>query len=468
VSSVVRYAVSPLFETVVKGDYCIGCGACASLPGSPITMELDARGLYAPKVTDDHLDAPDGFDVASVCPFAAPVDEDDLAEAAYGDAPHHHAHVGRYQALFAGYVVEEPYRERGSSGGLTSWVLTRLLEEGHVDGVIHVVEGAGDPLFRFSASMNVPEVLRGAKSRYYPVELSQVIDHVRANPGRYALVGVPCFVKAARLLARHDPQVGAALTHYLAIFCGHLKTTAFAESLAWQMGIQPGSLTSIDFRVKLAGRPAYAYGVRVTGRERQEVELPMAELFGGDWGHGLFKPRACDFCDDIAGEAADAAFGDAWLPEYQADGRGTNIVVVRHPVLRSLLARGVRDGSLHLDAIGVEQVFLSQAGNFRHRREGLSVRLAALERVNAWHPPKRVRAASAASVSPRRRRLYELRSTLSAVSHEAFLEAKRIGDFEHFRSRMAPLMRQYDRIREPMWRRVARRLRRLLWRRGKR
>lgn len=38
--------VSMLFDTVVEGDYCSGCGACASVENSPIKMILDRYGRY--------------------------------------------------------------------------------------------------------------------------------------------------------------------------------------------------------------------------------------------------------------------------------------------------------------------------------------------------------------------------------------------------------------------------------------
>ena len=39
------------------------------------------------------------------------------------------------------------------------------------------------------------EVLAGAKSRYYPIEMSKVMDFIKNNEGRYAFVGIPCFIK---------------------------------------------------------------------------------------------------------------------------------------------------------------------------------------------------------------------------------------------------------------------------------
>ena len=36
---------------------------------------------------------------------------------------------------------------------------------------------------------------------------------------------------------------------------------------------------------------------------------------------------ACEFCDDVVGETADMSVGDAWLPGYVSDWRGTSVVV---------------------------------------------------------------------------------------------------------------------------------------------
>src|SRR3546814_1567602 len=76
-----------------------------------------------------------------------------------------------------------------------------------VDGVAHVI--AANPeedqcFFRYQISRTAEEIRRGAKSRYYPIELSAVIDQIRAVPGRYAVIGIPCFIKAIHLLRAKD------------------------------------------------------------------------------------------------------------------------------------------------------------------------------------------------------------------------------------------------------------------------
>ena len=93
---------------------------------------------------------------------------------------------------------------------MTSWLATELLRSGRVDAVAHV--SAADPdlrggFFEYRVSRTPGELGAGAKSRYYPIELSDVLREIRETPGRYAVVGVPCFIKAIHLLRGIDPVV---------------------------------------------------------------------------------------------------------------------------------------------------------------------------------------------------------------------------------------------------------------------
>jgi coenzyme F420-reducing hydrogenase beta subunit len=377
--------------------------------------------------------------------------------------------VGRYLASYAGWVITSNFRANGSSGGLVSWLLVELLERGLVDYVVHVTPepapNGAKPLFRYGISSNAVEVRAGAKSRYYPVEMSAVIGQMLERPGRYAVVGIPCFIKALRLASRESAVLRDRVTFAIGIVCGHLKTTAFGEMLAWQCGIAPGELRGIDFRAKLPDRSASNYGVTVSGERNGEtltLTKPTAELFGGNWGHGFFKYKACDFCDDVVGETADISIGDAWLPEYQADPAGTNVVVVRSQVLNTILADAAAVGRLHLDSIPAKRVVESQAGGFRHRRDGLAYRLLLEDQAGRWRPPKRVKP-SAKHLTAKLRKIYAMRYELGQASHSAFAEAKAKQDFQVFLRIMKPLVAQYERLyRRPLPARIAGRIKRIL------
>ncbi|WP_417530269.1 Coenzyme F420 hydrogenase/dehydrogenase, beta subunit C-terminal domain [Marinobacter lipolyticus] len=426
---------------VLDGGYCVGCGACA-VASEGVRIDESWTGLYKAKVI-----ARSGEKASAVCPFASDLNENGLGRKLYGDTANHDARVGYYQDIYAGHVSESEFRKNGSSGGMVTWVLARLFDLGEIDGVIHVGETATPgELFQYRISENKADILSNSKSRYYPVHMDEVLREIRGNGKKYAFVGVPCFVKAVRLLAEHDAQLADSIRYCIAIFCGHFKTKGFAEMIAWQQGIAPSRLSGINFRVKYTDRPANQYGVQVLseGEEGAELRPPMMtrNLYGMDWGLGYFKPKACDWCDDIAGETGDLACGDAWLPEFSGDSKGTNIVVIRNEFISSLVSQGIENGELMLSEQSVEKVYESQAGNYRHRQEGLSVRIADANRKGVWCPTKRIDASSFC-VSAERAKMYRLREEIAEKSHSAFYKAKKGSGFIQFYFSMLPLEIRY-------------------------
>ena len=452
----------------MANGYCIGCGACAAFdPG--IRIALDDYGRY--QAGRSHERASVSAAAAGVCPFADDVpDEKELGRAVFGQNVAIDEHIGYHLANYAGWVIESDFRAKGSSGGLVSWLLAELLDRELVDYVVHVAPessaASGQPLFRFTISATSAEVRARSKSRYYPVEMSAVIREMLQRPGRYAVVGIPCFIKAIRLACRESSVLKERIAFTIGVVCGQLKSTAYAEMFAWQSGILPADLTGIDFRTKLPDTPAHSYAVTVEGQragQQLTITKPMSELVGSNWGHGLFKYKACDFCDDVVGETADISIGDAWLPEYISDSAGTNVVVVRSAVINQLLTRAVAEHRLHLDSISAKKVVESQAGGFRHRRDGLAYRLFLEDQAGRWRPAKRV-APSDKGLTPKLREIYSLRYQMGQVSHEAFASARARGDFSVFVRAMQPLISRYDRYyRRPLLLRLFGKVKRLLF-----
>ncbi|MBI1356442.1 MAG: glycosyltransferase [Acidobacteria bacterium] len=437
-------------QSVVSGGYCVGCGVCSALDPR-IRMERDEMERYQALLPQ----GPVRKEAERACPFAdGTASEDEIAGELYTDPElRRDSNLGVHLETFAGWVEEEDFRKQGSSGGMGAWLLCELLRKGLVDQVVHVAEmprtpdDADAPLFAFKVSTTEAEVRAHAKSRYYPVELSDVVSHILATPGRYAVVAVPCFAKALRLAARQSAPLAERLAFVVGIVCGHLKSGAFAESLAWQCGIAPPDLVDVDFRMKLEGRPASRYGLRVDGLvdgRPVSVTRPMEGLIGANWGHGLFKLKACEFCDDVLAETADVTVGDAWLPQYDADSRGTNVAVVRHRQVLTLMQEAAAEGRLRLDDLSAQAVAASQAGGLRHRRDGLAYRLWLADREGVWRPNKRV-SPKASHLTPKLQRIHRLRYALGQASHAAFLQAKQAGDFTVFTDKLTPLIRRYDR-----------------------
>jgi coenzyme F420-reducing hydrogenase beta subunit len=389
-------------------------------------MRLDRYGQLKPSGASGWF-AGRSLDFAITCPFSPNADnEDDLAAARFPMAPHIDTWIGRFEAAYVGHVEESDFRRNGSSGGMASWTAVELLRSGLVDAIAHVVstpsaDADGRRFFRYGISRSEAEIRAGAKSRYYPIELTGVIDAIRATPGRYAVVGVPCYIKAIHLLCAQEPVLRDRIAFTLGLFCGHMKSARMVESFVWQMGARIEAIDAIEFRAKDPSRPANWYTARIGLKNGAERRQDWWQFVDGDWGAGFFQNSACDYCDDVVAETADISFGDAWIEPYSSDGRGTNVIVVRSSVLDHLVRAAINAGHLKLVEVDAEFVRQTQAAGIRQRREGLSYRLS--RRRWGLRPSKRV-GATAPELSRRRRMIYILRSRIAAWSHRIFLLAK--------------------------------------------
>ena len=459
-----RHRMHQIDDVVARG-MCVGCGACGVATSGAIPVTLGPYKVYQADLsgTDEEVRQR----ASKVCPFADNSANEDTLDAPTpnGRAFPKDPFLGRVGSVYLGRRNSGAVLD-SSSGGLTSWLLEQLLENGMVDGVIHV--GKSDQglseHFAYGVADATSDLIANKKSFYYATTLERAISSIRGDGKTYAIVGIPCFITAARHLANSDDALSHQLRFFVGLVCGHLKSQFFAESFGWQMGIHPDELAEIDFRRKNEGRTVgdYDTGARRIGTSEFVTERTH-NLVGGNWGQGAFQPEACNFCDDIFAETADVAFGDAWLPEFDSEWRGTNVVVCRNTEIDELF-RNASSSELTLNSGDIEEAISSQAGNFRHRRDGLKVRLADDIRAGLSVPVKRV-TPGYDHVSARRRRLIRHRREMSVLSLQRFYEARKANDLSLYIKPAKEAWAKYRRIETPVWLRFARTAR--AWLRGR-
>jgi coenzyme F420-reducing hydrogenase beta subunit len=409
--------ISP--SEIIRSGLCIGCGMCAA-QGSGLDMRLDAYGQLKPSGSSNALTTKSQR-LALMCPFSPyAANEDELADELFAETPFRHSSSGRYINAYVGHA-SDGFRDGGSSGGLTTWLLTELLREKMIDAVAHVapveVLKTGR-CFSYRISQTEDEIAGGAKSRYYPIEMSAVLEEIRNKPGKYAVVGIPCFIKAVQLLRRHDPLFRERIRFTLGLFCGHMKSSRFLESIAMQMNVAKQDVAAFDFRTKDPNKPANWYRAELRARDGRTLQKDWWHLADGDWGAGFFMNSACNYCDDVVAETADVSFGDAWVEPYSSDWRGTNVVIVRHAQVQSIVERAIADRRLQLREVDGEFIQETQAAGLRQRREGLAYRLT---RYKTFPLPAAKRTMpSVDSVALRRRMIYQIRHWISKWSHPVF------------------------------------------------
>jgi len=431
-------------EKVIENGICVGCGGCGTATKGRIPIRLSTRGIYQADISNA-TDA-DKEIASRVCPFTdESKDEDQIAAEVFDAKLQYDPRLGRYLNMYAGRVTDDKLIPGSSSGGITSWLVCQLLERGEIDGVVHV-GFTETPMFGYVVSHSIDDVMGRRKSQYHPASFAKALAQIKGDGKRYALVGVPCAIKSARLAAAEDGELAQQIKFFVGIVCGHLKSTAYAESFAWQVGVPPEKLERVDFRIKdpaLTSRQ-YRFGALEKGTDVMK-EAPTLGLVGGNWGHAVFQLDACNYCDDIFAETADVVIGDAWLSKYEIDWRGTNVVVTRNDVIDNILADGVAGGEVGLDNLDTDSVARTQGGNFRHRREGLAVRLADDQAAGRWSPKKRVQP-SYEDTTEERIAIVRRRRVLSEKSHDIFIEAKQKKDLNVYLDAIRPMLESYQAV----------------------
>ncbi|WP_298744246.1 Coenzyme F420 hydrogenase/dehydrogenase, beta subunit C-terminal domain [uncultured Microbacterium sp.] len=453
-----------LNRRVLAPDLNVRSGVYAAFDPS-LKMEMSARGEY------EYVGLGRGYDgpaqrLLEVSAFGGlgPT-EDEVAKGLFPDAPEVTVHpiIGRYRSLYAGFVAEGDYRDQGSSGGLGTWVLCELLEQRKIDGVLHIKPSARQGiLFEYQVSRTPEEVRAGSGSRYYPGQLTDVMAQATAEGGRYAVTAIPSVAYEIRLLQKLVPEYEERFPFVVGLICGHQKTANYASQLAWRAGVAPKDLRAIDFRRKQPGKSANDYATEVIGLVDGEATAVVADdLFGTDWGLGLFKANFSDFTEDVFNETADVVLGDAWLPEYTADSLGTNVVVVRSQMVDELISAALDAGRIQLVKLSESNLLKSQAALVRQNVDELAYRFEYLASQGGYVPiPRR---SSAARVTFERKRVQVARLKASTESHRAWQVAREANDLQAFDDVMSPLVTKYRRAQTFMRAVKAAKNPKLLW-----
>lgn len=410
-------------KKVVDGDYCVGCGSCAYL--SQTSMKINEYGEYIPQL--DLMEDADIKQLEFACPFLNPEqDETVIAKNLYHKEASYDETLGYYIDIFAGYVQEKNFRKNGTSGGMTSWIAVELLKRGLVDGVIHVKENnksnLNEPFYKYAISTTEDEIKNAAKTRYHVVEMTEILELVNSSKKKFVFIGVPCMCKSIRRLQLLNETLKEKIPFVISLVCGHLKSINWSLSLSWGAGIAPMDSSKIQYRTKGEKIPARAYVFQATDRYGHTIQKDSAEVAGGKYNAGALMLKACEFCDDVIGETSDITIGDAWIPKFEADDNGTNLLVVRNKIIYDILLEARANQRLVLENITIEEALSSQSGGYKQRREGLSYRLQREIDKNKWVPKKRINP-SQFKISSRRKSIYDSRSEVTNVSRKLFTQA---------------------------------------------
>lgn len=463
-------------EVIVPNDLCIGCGLCAAVC-PPQVLQM-TKNPYGEIVAEEYREGclPKCDLCLRACPFwDQDANEDTLAQALFvpGAAPlargasafvpataidvkpqaapvpqpQHRTQTGYYLDAYVGASQVGTQRADGASGGLTTWFLERLLAEGIVDQVICVAPN-DDPqaMYCFAVFDDITAIRKAARSCYYPVEASDVLRHVLEHEGRYAITGLPCLIKGIRLAQRNNRRLRERIVATLGLVCGQTKSSFFVEYLAALGGGDPERLTNVRFRVKDPQRPANDFGLQFTWQSEtgpKSDTIFWTEGMREVWTQSLFKPNACNFCDDVYAETADVVFMDAWLPGYREDYRGHTIVINRNARFQPIWEAALNGPELELERLSIDAAIRSQQGQTYEKREGMQYRSWLAQQAGSWFPRKRFAPTLAGNRAEQR--AWRLKLRARTLSRTLWAERK---DLRRLQAALRPIDRQ---LRAQAW-----------------
>jgi coenzyme F420 hydrogenase subunit beta len=366
------------YMNVTEKHICVGCGVCAGVcPTRHLQMEEDGAGEYRPRGSSARC-----FECGlclAVCPLQGSADEHHLAWDLYaGKGVVCTPETGYFLSGWSGGVRQKSLRLVRTSGGLATWVLARLLETRKVDRVI-CVASAPHPgkLFEFAVFTKPESLWTAARSSYYPVEISSALRVIAGSQLRTAVIGLPCVVKGIRRAQRRIPRLRNSIPVLLGLVCGQQRGKEFTEYLVRRAGLMMPTVRRVAFREKLEGELSdTSHFAAWTSDEAVAARVARADGYASAWSRSYFKQSACNYCDDVFAELADASFMDAWLPGFRNEPLGTGIAVARSELCHDLLASGAEAGALDVVRLGVDDVIRSQSGALRVKRDGVALQLS--------------------------------------------------------------------------------------------
>lgn len=347
-------------KEVVDWRMCIGCGACAYIcPEQKIELwNYRAEGIRPVVATDSCSGCRVCLDV---CPAVAtdfsPLGSHDKFKA--GDPGLlDRAFVedwGTVLEVWEGCACDDVIRYQGSSGGVLTALSVYCIEQGGMEGVLHIGAQPDAPYLnetRFSKTRE--ELLAAAGSRYSPASVCDSLGRVESASAPCVVIGKPGEIAGLRNAERLKPALREKVGVTLSFFCAESPSTEGTLALLREMNHDPESLESLRYRGH--GWPGHFAPVR------KGAKKPMQKMtYSESWRFlQSFRPWSVHLWPDGTGECADVSCGDPWYENPDGNNPGFSLIAVRTERGRALVRAAMEAGYLKLTPADAWKLVKSQ------------------------------------------------------------------------------------------------------------
>lgn len=361
--------------TVDKG-LCVSCGICAgACPAACISFHKD-KGQYLPRI--DHDRCIHCGICAEVCPSSVKGEDYGKYARINGCEWREEAYLwGTHKGCFSAYCKDSAIREKAVSGGITTFLVKRLLAERVYDAAFLVGENRYDGQTesrRYTADMRLDET---PKSRYIPVSHAEAVRYMRKHPEEKIIItGTSCAVHGIlRVIDRFRLERSNYLL--LGLFCDRCERDSIVDYFKDRRPEK--KITGFYFRTKeQAGWPG---NVKIEYEDGKAEFLPAQQRMQVK---EIFQLKRCLYCCDKLNQFADISVGDDYVNrESSIQVNGKNLVILRTKAGERALEMIRAD--IAVEPVSMEEI--REAQGIRKREKNCAYAVLAREELGTkWYP----------------------------------------------------------------------------------
>lgn len=307
---------------------CSGCGVCEGIcPTKAITMRV-VDGFARPLVTDACIEC-------GLCEQCCPV----LKMTAEGENIEGSQIIDWRQFPYIGYghSTNKDLRKEAASGALVTEVLKYLLNQSIVDYVItseiyrpdfHKCDPIGYRIIR-----EADELSEVSGSNYCPVNIGAAIGYIIDNPGRCAIVCLPCTARGLYLAKQRKSVLNDRVKMVISLLCNHVPSYNASKYLFQKYHV------GIPKKIKYRGEGWFGkvrFFSDIIGTKPYKV-VDFSEYYTTSFAQ-YFWQESCMVCRDHFGVYADICAGDAdFIKEKDSNNQGETILFIKEKSVFRLL-----------------------------------------------------------------------------------------------------------------------------------
>jgi len=339
---------------------CCSCGICEGICGqNAIRIHINKNGFFQPVIDLSSCNS------CGLCLKYCP------------GAKYSKNNIENY-SLSYGYSTNRDTRKNASSGGLLTQLLVYLIETNQIDCALTASNRGNLSNPKFVISKSIEEVNQNKASKYCPISYADVVNTIKNNEERFAVVGLPCQIQALKeYYLNNENKFKGQIVYYFALFCNHVPSFLATDYILNNLNIT----NIVDLKYRSSGWPGYW---KVETESRIHF-LPYRKTSAVGF-MKYFKQRRCAICNNPFGRDADASFGDAYFLSEKENGDGNTVCLIRNEQINQILSEMEENNEIFLVRGTPKHIYLPSFQPLNSRIDSVPSKCATLNLFNQKIP----------------------------------------------------------------------------------